>query len=358
MLVVGAVERPRRQHHADRLALALRRRHAGQRPPQPVGIVVHRRDPRRAEQLGEHPHHDLAVLQHVGDPRRRPAVVLQHEEVLGPGPHQVDADDVRVDPARRVDADHRRLVGLVAIDEIGRDDPRLDDLRPVVDVPEEGVQRPRPLLHAALQPAPLRLGEDPRHHVERDQPLGVAALAVDREGDADAPEQRLGLLLLLRRAPPARCVCTQSMQPGIGGPHLVAVEHLVEDADVGLPSLGLRSTKFEGLRKRNPDAASPRTPAPRRPDPGAMPPATSCPNSCAAPRRAHENAQARGGRGNCVACGDVLNIRSQPKPTGIKHVGRTRRRGLRGIRARAEELRRRDPGRQRPQPRRSARASS
>ena len=104
----------------------------------------------------------------------------------------------RVDVARRVDADHRRLVGLVAVDEIGGDDPGADDLGAMVDVVEEGVQRPGALLHAALQPAPLAFGEDPRHHVEGDQPLGVAALAVDREGDADAAEQRLGLLLLLR----------------------------------------------------------------------------------------------------------------------------------------------------------------
>ena len=175
-----------------------------------VGIVVDRRDARRAEQLGEHPHHDLAVLQHVGDPRRRAAVVLEHEEVLGPGPHQVDADDVAIDPRRRIDPDHRRLVGLVAEHEIGRDHPGPHDLGAMVDVPEEGVQRPRPLLHPALEPAPLGLGEDPRHHVEGDQPLGVAALAIDREGDADAPEQRLGLLLLLARASRASVVLTQS----------------------------------------------------------------------------------------------------------------------------------------------------
>ena len=59
-----------------------------------VGIVVDRRDARGAEQLGEHPHHDLAVLEHVADPRGGAAVVLEHEEVLGAGADEVDADDV------------------------------------------------------------------------------------------------------------------------------------------------------------------------------------------------------------------------------------------------------------------------
>ena len=35
--------------------------------------------------------------------------------------------------------------------------------------------------------------EDARDDVERDEPLGIAALGIDREGDADAAEQQLGL---------------------------------------------------------------------------------------------------------------------------------------------------------------------
>ena len=225
---------PGAQHHADRLALALGRRHAGQRPAQAVGIVVHRRDAGRAEELGEHPHHDLAVLQHVGDPGGRAAVVLEHEEILGPGANEVDADDVAVDPPRRVDPDHRRLVGLVAEHEVGGDHPGAHDLGAVVDVVEERVQRPRPLLHPALELAPLRLGEDAGHHVEGDQPLGVAALAVDGEGYADAAEQRLGLLLLLGQHL-GRGLLHPVDQSGIGGPHLLAVEHLVEEANARLP---------------------------------------------------------------------------------------------------------------------------
>ena len=51
--------------------------------------------------------------------------------------------------------------------------------------------------HALLEPAPdqvpFRRGQDAREDVERDQPLGRIGVAVDREGDADAPEQELGL---------------------------------------------------------------------------------------------------------------------------------------------------------------------
>ena len=133
------------------------------------------------------------------------------------------------------------------------------DLGAVVDVVEEGVQRPRPLLHAALEPAPLGLGEDPRHHVEGDQPLGVAALAVDREGDADAAEQRLGLLLLLREHL-GRGGLDPVHQPGIGRTDLVAVEHLVEGADPRLPRAPrdqLNSTPRQNARRDTPvpDAA-------------------------------------------------------------------------------------------------------
>ena len=232
----------------------------------------------------EHPHHDLAVLEHVADARGRAAVVLEHEEVLGPGAHQVDADDVAVDPGRRVDADHRRLVGLVAVDEVGRDDAGPDDLGAVVDVVEEGVERPRPLLHPALELAPLGLGEHPRHHVEGDQPLGVAALAVDREGDADAPEQRLGLVLLLGEhlgrgaAPPSRS------ELGIGGTDRVAVEHLVEGADPRLPRArpARDPTKFDGPAKTQAGCDRRRTVAPAArhdicPAPGQL--ARGCPPS-------------------------------------------------------------------------------
>lgn len=64
----------------------------------------------------------------------------------------------------------------------------------MIDVVEEGVERPRALADAAIEHAPFGGGEDARQQVERDQPLRVAALAIDREGDADAAEDRLRFL--------------------------------------------------------------------------------------------------------------------------------------------------------------------
>ena len=64
----------------------------------------------------------------------------------------------------------------------------------MVDVVQERVQGLGPLADALVQPLPLHPAEHPRQQIERDQALGVAPLAVDGEGDADAPEDGLGLL--------------------------------------------------------------------------------------------------------------------------------------------------------------------
>ena len=101
-----------------------------------------------------------------------------------------------VNPARRDEAADRLLIGLVLIDQPRRDTARPHDLAAPVDIDQKGVQRARPLLDATLQPRPLVMGEDPWEHVEGDQPVRVATLAVNREGDTDAAEQGLGLGLL------------------------------------------------------------------------------------------------------------------------------------------------------------------
>ena len=93
-------------------------------------------------------------------------------------------------------ADHFGQVGLVAQHELGRDAPGPDDLLAVIDVVEEGVQRPHALLDAALEQPPFRRGNDPRHEVERDQPLQRILGIVDGEGDAEPAEEGFRLLLL------------------------------------------------------------------------------------------------------------------------------------------------------------------
>ena len=93
---------------------------------------------------------------------------------------QVDAGDVdahavgALQPARhpvevRRRGDHRR--GHDAV---------VEHLPGVVDVVEERLERPDPLLDAAVDGRPGVLLDDPRHDVEREGPL----LAADVEGDA------------------------------------------------------------------------------------------------------------------------------------------------------------------------------
>ena len=148
------------------------------------------------EELREEMHHRLPVLQHVGDAGGRAHIVLEHVELVLADAHDVDADDVAVDVERRVVADHLRQIGLVAEHEVGGDAAGADDLLAVVDVVEKRVQRPHALLDAALEQPPFRGGDDARHEVEGDQPLERVLRIVDGEGDAEPPEQALGLLLL------------------------------------------------------------------------------------------------------------------------------------------------------------------
>ncbi len=62
------------------------------------------------------------------------------------------------------------------------------DVARAVDVLDEHVERFDALLEAGADALPLGVGEDARDDVERDQPFLRVGLAVDREGDADAPE--------------------------------------------------------------------------------------------------------------------------------------------------------------------------
>jgi hypothetical protein len=58
---------------------------------------------------------------------------------------------------------------------------------------EEHVQRLDALDETGFELRPLGPRNHARNDVERDQPLGGILIAIDREGDADAPEQKLGL---------------------------------------------------------------------------------------------------------------------------------------------------------------------
>ena len=100
-------------------------------------------------------------------------------------------------PPGHVDALHLRAVLGVAEHLLGGNDARLQDLLIMVDVVDEGVQRPDALLEPRLEPHPLLGGQHARHDVEGNQPLGALFLPVDRESDSDPVEQRIRLGTLL-----------------------------------------------------------------------------------------------------------------------------------------------------------------
>ena len=140
------------------------------------------------EQFREHLHHRFAVFQHVADTGRRAGIVLQHVELVFAGAHDVGADDMGIDAARRAEADHLRQEGVVLLDQFARNAAGPDDLLLVVDVVEEGVERDDPLLDALGQLAPFAAGNDARDEVEGDELFGGVRVSVDREGDAGLSE--------------------------------------------------------------------------------------------------------------------------------------------------------------------------
>ena len=199
VLEIRRVERAGR-HHGNRRAVLAGRRHGVQVLEQRIGIVLDRPDRLRREKLREEPHHHLAVLEHVRDAGGHAQIVLEHAVVAAVETDHVDAGDVRVDAAGDVDADHLAAVLRIAEHAFGGNDAGAENRLLVIDVVQEQVQR----VHALLSPASSRChssrGNDARHEIERDQPLGARLLAVHGERDADAMKKALGLLALLRDA--------------------------------------------------------------------------------------------------------------------------------------------------------------
>ena len=139
--------------------------------------------------------HRLAVLEHVADTGRRARIVFEHVEFVVVGPHEVDADDMGIDPAGWMHADHLGQKGRVLGDHLLRETPGLDDFLPPVDVVQERVDRAHPLFDPTTEFLPFALGDDARHDVEGDEPFLGLLPSVDVEGDARQPEQIVGLAL-------------------------------------------------------------------------------------------------------------------------------------------------------------------
>ena len=196
MFVIGAVEGARRQQHHVRRAGAIGRRDRGEHLAQLLRIIRHRRHRMPSDQVREQAQHRLAVFEHVGHARRRAAIILEHVEVARVGAHDVDAGDMGIDALRRIETLHLGAEGFVVQDQALRDDAGAENVACVINVVEEGVQRHDALRQAARQHVPLGGAEDARHDIEWDESLRIAALGIDREGDADAAEQQLRLFLL------------------------------------------------------------------------------------------------------------------------------------------------------------------
>ena len=181
---------PGREHHDRGVGHAARGGHA-EGADQPGRIVGHHLDRLAPEHLGQHPRHGGPVGQHVADTRRAAEVVLEDPELAVLVAHDVDPGHVDAYAVGRVDPVDRPEEARRAGDHVVRDDPVVEDAGAVVDVVEEGLQRPNPLGDALGDAVPLAGGEDPGHDVERKRSL----LAVQIEGDAlvhEGPGQSTG----------------------------------------------------------------------------------------------------------------------------------------------------------------------
>src|SRR5439155_19370752 len=138
----------------------------------------------------------------------RSRIVLEHVEVFGIDADDVDAGDVNVDVVRHLLAVHFRPEHAVLEHEFFRHDAGLENLAPGVDVADVMVDGFDALLKPGAQDIPFGAGEDARQDVEGNETLLGVGFAVDRKGDADAPEQDL------RFAP----AVVQHVRPHIGEP--------------------------------------------------------------------------------------------------------------------------------------------
>ena len=191
MLEVGRVVDARREHD-DRRVAGGRRRDVLQHREELLGVVLHGADPLAGEELRKRPLHHLAVFEHVGDARRGAEVVFEDVHHAVATADEVGAGDVAPHALRRLEAGARPPEALARIDEPVGHDAVGDDQPAVVDVVDEEVQGPDPLLEAGLDAGPFTGLDHPRHDVEGPDLLGALLVAVDVEGDAHREQRLLG----------------------------------------------------------------------------------------------------------------------------------------------------------------------
>ena len=134
------------------------------------------------------------VGQHVRHARGHAKVVLQHHETVARA-DQVGPAESDVDPLRNRDPAHLDTILGAAVDHVRGDDPVGEYPPAPVDVGQEQVQRLEPLAQPALDEVPGIGIDDSRQHVDGDDALLGALLAVDREGDSLLQEGPFGAFL-------------------------------------------------------------------------------------------------------------------------------------------------------------------
>ena len=133
------------------------------------------------------------------------------------------------DAARWIETHARLPEARRGAQDLGRDDAVLDDPLLVIDVVNEEVERADALLQAALDEAPFRRRDNPRHEIERKDPLGSGVVAVDAEGNAHVQERAFRRLLATKEFAVGQSF-DELAERARRRPRLaVGVEHLIEE---------------------------------------------------------------------------------------------------------------------------------
>ena len=103
---------------------------------------------------------------------------------------------MRVNTAGRLHPDHLRKIGFVGRNHFFGQTSCLHDLSIMVDIVQESVDRPHPLLDSTRQFAPFIARDDTRDNVEGDQTFFGLCPAIDIEGNAGQAKNLFSLALL------------------------------------------------------------------------------------------------------------------------------------------------------------------
>ena len=229
MLEVCGVELPWCEH--DDLGARVRVRcHGLQHREQPARIVVNRTYSHALEHPRECLLQDGAILQHIRHAGRHAQVVLKHIELPVLVAHDICPGDVAPDVLRRVNAHALRAESCRCQREVLRDDAVVQDALVVVDIVDEHIQRAYTLFEPALQPIPILCTHHSRHHVEWQDALPAARVAVDVEGDAHEHQVALRRRLSALELAIVHRLYTLDQRPRLRARHAVGLHQLIVEA--------------------------------------------------------------------------------------------------------------------------------